>query len=361
MREAWNGRAALTVAVAALVPGSCGDDGELTIVAQPTHQMPTEGEDAVFSIAATGVGILSYQWKRDGVEIPGETGSSYTLSPTVLADDGATFTCVVSDAGGEVETAPATLWVSPAGLAYKVIDIPTSGVSESDTVADLLSNAAYKTTKLVLKRVPGGTFLMGDQVGAWGGADELPVHRVNIAHAFYMGVFEVTERQYYEVIGSPVPTNDAYPKAFVTMGDCSTFLSQLASAASESLRLPTEAEWEYICKAGTSTDFSYGNTPDPAYMWYDVGLPNEVGTKLANPWGLHDMHGNVWEFCSDWYDAAYYSSSPENDPQGPATGTFVVNRGGSWAGADLERSSERIARDPAVGDSSAGFRAVIGP
>jgi len=132
-----------------------------------------------------------------------------------------------------------------------------------------------------------------------------------------------------------------------------------AAEAGDVYRLPTEAEWEYVCRAGTTTLWSFGDDESQLeqYAGYDdnagnagVHYAHAVGTKLPNPWGVHDMHGNVWEWCQDWYGEDYYSVSPSVDPTGPSTGSFRVARGGSFGDhAQYVRSAFR-------GDASPGDR-----
>ena len=256
---------------------------------------------------------------------------------------------------------------------YVMVDLGVSSVTGHLYVPDILTNETYKTTKLVLKRVDAGGFQMGDKVGGHA-ADELPVHTVNITEPFFMGIFEVTQRQWYEVMGdwpSHFTTNpDKRPVECVSWNDFQTFLAQLCSETGHTFSLPTEAQWEYACKAGTSTNYSYGDTEDGAYMWYQVNSDtgsgretHEVGTRLPNPWGLYDMHGNVWEYCADLYDSGYYSVSPADDPEGPASGTWRVHRGGGWDNAAVGlRSSCRNSGDPSNGNSTGiGFRVVLVP
>jgi formylglycine-generating enzyme required for sulfatase activity len=131
-------------------------------------------------------------------------------------------------------------------------------------------------------------------------------------------------------------------------------------------RLPTEGEWEYACRAGTETRFSFGDDAGllGEYGWYQSNSSGQtwpVGTKLANAWGLHDMHGNVWEWCWDWYDDSYYRNSPGVDPLGGSGATFRVIRGGSWGGdPQYCRSASRIRHAPEFRSSSLGFRVARG-
>ena len=252
---------------------------------------------------------------------------------------------------------------------YVIIDLSTGGVTQSATISDLETNDAWKTTHLVLKRIPAGTFQMGDQTGA-GYSWELPVHTVNITQAFYMGVFEVTQRQWYLVKGNwPsyfTTTPDRRPAEQVSWDDIKQsggFMDTLSSLASMSFRLPTEAEWEYCCKAGTSTNYSYGNTANGAWMWYGSNSgsqTHDVGTTTSkpNPWGLYDMHGNVWEWCEDWYGS--YPSGTVNDPTGPGSGSYRVLRGGSWSyNAANCSSAGRTNDEPSYRNNHIGFRVAV--
>ena len=166
-----------------------------------------------------------------------------------------------------------------------------------------------------------------------GDSDEKPVHRVRITKAFEMGKYEVTQAQWEAVMGS----NPSYfkgadrPVELVNWNDAQGFLLKLnARNDGYRYRLPAEAEWEYAARAGTTGD----NAGDlDGVAWYRDNSKNQthpVGQKQANAWGLHDMQGNVWEWCQDWYDGNYYRNSPAEDPQGPSSGRLRVLRGGSW-------------------------------
>jgi formylglycine-generating enzyme required for sulfatase activity len=161
---------------------------------------------------------------------------------------------------------------------------------------------------------------------------------------------------------------------FVTWNEATAFCATLTARqreagripAGSSYRLPTEAEWAYACRALTSTRFSYGDDPAISlltnYAWYGDNSGDQthaVGQKLPNPWGLHDLHGNVWEFCQDWW-ADSLPGGRVVDPQGPATGSLRVIRGGSWGGgAWFERAGVRSFIDPGSRSATSGFRIVL--
>jgi formylglycine-generating enzyme required for sulfatase activity len=158
-----------------------------------------------------------------------------------------------------------------------------------------------------------------------------------------------------------------FPVENVSWEEAQTFCEKLSDRAAEQslarrYRLPTEAEWEYACRAGTTTPYHFGPTlsKDLANDGYMLRRPTRVGSYPANPWGLFDMHGNVAEWCEDWYDDAYYTLSPEPDPPGPsATGRRVV-RGGSFLGPAWDcRSAARAALPPKTRAPHVGFRVVM--
>jgi len=131
-------------------------------------------------------------------------------------------------------------------------------------------------------------------------------------------------------------------------------------------RLPTEAEWEYACRAGSSAPYPFGDNASALgeFAWYDKNSENKthpVGQKSPNAWGLHDMAGNVWEWCADWYEAEFYASSPPADPPGASGAPPRVIRGGSWGGQPVgSRSAYRIGVEPTSRYNSLGFRLAVG-
>jgi len=211
--------------------------------------------------------------------------------------------------------------------------------------------------KMVLIRP--GKFMMGQ------GSDQ---HEVAISKPFYMGVTEVTRAQYQAVMGtipsfSKGPTN---PVGGVSWNDTTEFCKKLSGKTRQTVRLPTEAEWEYACRAGTQTAFSFGDDPSALgdYAWHrgnSGGRSLPVGQKKPNAWGLYDMHGNVWEWCADWYGkypSRAFWEGPATDPSGPASGTARVLRGGSWLNDDTGafRCAYRHDSAPAARIVDGGFR-----
>ena len=222
------------------------------------------------------------------------------------------------------------------------------------------------TMELVL--IPAGKFMMGSDKGD---PDEKPVHEATISKPFYMSKTEVTQAQYQAVMGSNPSyfKGDDLPVESVSWDDAVEFCEKLSDdKEGRDYRLPTEAEWEYACRGGTTTPFYTGGTISTEQANYVYGSGQKgtrrgkttpVGRFPPNPFGLCDMHGNVWEWCSDWYDKNYYSKSPAVDPQGPATGSLRVVRGGSWRyNPRLCRSAYRGYDAPGRRYGNYGFRVV---
>jgi len=222
------------------------------------------------------------------------------------------------------------------------------------------------TLEMVL--IPAGSFLMGSpDSDSRAHPSEKPQRHVRITRPFYLGKHEVTQEQWEAVMGyNPSRfTGPKNPVEQVSWEDCQGFLEKLEvtlGAAGAKFRLPTSAEWECACRAGSTSRYSFGD--DEAnlgdYAWHSGntgGKTHPVGRKKPNAWGLYDMHGNVWEWCADWYAGDDRSQRPVEDPIGPSSGSGRVLRGGSWFNdASYCRSAFHGLRSPTFRNSSYGFR-----
>jgi formylglycine-generating enzyme required for sulfatase activity len=255
-----------------------------------------------------------------------------------------------------------SIYANTGGQSFEFANVP--GVSPIIVPLNLPDNAQ----PLEFVWIQPGTFDMGspatekDRV-----SDEGPQHTVTITDGFYLGRFEVTQAQWQTVMGSNPSRfkgNPNRPVDSVSWNDCQAFIQKLNELGQGSFRLPTEAEWEYACRAGSSTRFYWGddNTlqASPFFAWHLANAGShtfDVGLKEPNAWNLHDMAGNVWEWCSDWQGA--YSGEAQFDPLGPAAGTAKIFRGGSWNyHAKFGRSAARNYYNPDGRFDSIGLRLV---
>jgi formylglycine-generating enzyme required for sulfatase activity len=273
--------------------------------------------------------------------------------------------------------------IPSAWRCLEFLQLPASPYLWADKSAPATGRRFYRAavfaapTNMVF--IPPGTFRMGspsNEVHRWGW--EGPQTAVTISRGFWMGKYEVTQGEYQAVMGD----NPSYftgdtnlPVESVNWYDATAYCEALTQrergtgriATNCVYRLPTEAEWEYACRAWTSTRFSYGDdsgyTTLTNYEWYEAnsgGTTHPVGQKLPNPWGLDDMHGNVYEWCQDWWD--YYPGGVAVDPQGPATGSGRVIRGGYWDDSARDcRSASRDGTGPGDGFIGIGFRVLLAP
>jgi len=209
--------------------------------------------------------------------------------------------------------------------------------------------------------VPGGSFDMG---GVDSGSDAKPVHKVKVDD-FWIGKYEVTQSQWVKIMGSnptELKKGGKYPIENISWNECQDFIKKLNAQSSKTYRLPTEAEWEYACRSGGKGEKYSGSEKAGPVAWYLVNSvlsAHPVGSKQANGLGLHDMSGNVSEWCMDWYGKHFYEKSPEQNPQGPSGGTNRVVRGGGWVSVPWTLCSSY--RSKALADSrrkTRGFRLV---
>ncbi len=261
--------------------------------------------------------------------------------------------------------------------------------------------------------IPAGEFIMGSN-DSDSDPDDKPIHKVKITQGLYMGLHEVTRGQFRQFVEKTGYRTDAeregwsyawkgrvlakvhglswqnpgyeqtddHPVVCVSWNDANAFYDWLIQKEDRTYRLPTEAEWEYACRAGTTTACQWGNNPDNGSGWCNAAdltgkgsfsnwrnffnwrdgyiYTSPVGQFKQNAFGLFDMHGNVWERCSDWYDAEYYANSPSVDPKGPSTGKSRVIRGGSWGSYPGSlRSAQRSTGVPDVRSIYTGFRVLL--
>ena len=242
--------------------------------------------------------------------------------------------------------------------------------------------------------IPPGEFMMGSPRWEDGRfSDEGPRRRVQITRPFYLGVYPVTHEEYERVTGANPSSfspdggrsdwvsgldTSRFPVERVSWEDAVEFCRKLSAlpdehTAGREYRLSTEAEWEYACRAGTTSPFHFGSLLDGSQANCDGNHPygtsttgpylrrtTTVGSYAPNAFGLHDMHGNVWQWCADWYDVDYYANSPVDDPPGPASGSSRVCRGGSWRfGGRYLRSANRNCYEPGHRSFSLGFRVAL--
>ncbi len=229
----------------------------------------------------------------------------------------------------------------------KAVAEPPRAVAPLDTKKNERGFDLGNGVKLEMVLIPAGEFLMGSPDSDTNAqSDEKPQHRVRITKPFYLGKYLVTQEQWEAIMGgNPSQFKGAKnPVEAVSWDDCQVFLGRLNEkfhrphpdplpAGEGEFRLPTEAQWEYACRAGSTTYWHFGNSDLVLgeYAWYGNNSESKthpVGEKKPNAWGLYDMNGNVWEWCQDWYGA--YGAEVVTDPGGPATGSDRVYRGGSW-------------------------------
>jgi formylglycine-generating enzyme required for sulfatase activity len=226
---------------------------------------------------------------------------------------------------------------------------------------------------MLFRRIPAGEFVMGSPSDEkyrekYRHDSEGPLHKVTISKPFYMGVYEVTQEQWGAIMGSnpsKFQKSMNHPVESVSWNDCQGYIAKLNKLNLGTFRLPTEAEWEYACRAGTTTRYYWGDDPNDfeigEYAWYSMNSDkqtNEVGQKKPNAWGLYDMSGNVWEWCWDWYGG--YDAGSVVDPLGRQTGSSRVKRGGSWDfHAESCRSADRYGYNPDTTTNDLGFRLVL--
>ncbi|MDD3588419.1 MAG: SUMF1/EgtB/PvdO family nonheme iron enzyme, partial [Thermoguttaceae bacterium] len=265
---------------------------------------------------------------------------------------------------------------SPPATADTPLSKPEGGTMGQGQRAGQKKTLTIKGIDYTFCWCPAGTFTMGSPETEEGRSDQETPHEVTLSRGFWLLESEVTQAMWESVMGNnPSKFKGAkLPVEQVSWTDCQEFITRLNAESSElQMRLPSEAEWEYACRAGTSSPYSFGgelngdkancNGNDP-YGTTEKGKylkqTREVKSYSPNAWGLYDMHGNVWEWCQDWYDKEYYKESPTTDPTGPESGSSRVYRGGGWGSIAWGcRSACRYGDDPGYRPSFLGFRLAL--
>ncbi|MEO5376198.1 MAG: SUMF1/EgtB/PvdO family nonheme iron enzyme [Magnetococcus sp. DMHC-6] len=214
------------------------------------------------------------------------------------------------------------------------------------------------TTGLTFVHIPSGCFNMGSTLGK---EDEKPVHKVCLDD-FWLGKFEVTQKQWYQIMGGSPPSSltAEHPIGHITWNQIALFIDRLNQRAPQGYRLPSEAEWEYACRGGSQEQSYCGGENYADLAWFKENSDSSshpVGEKKPNNFGLYDMTGNVWEWVADRYDPTYYQQAPEKNPPGASMGSTHVFRGGAWLSTpDQLRATARHHLSPDRGYGLLGFR-----
>ena len=279
-----------------------------------------------------------------------------------------------SPAPPQPETPPAEAPSSVPGRASLAASRPLVETPAISRPGEVVQTGGVITNSIGMKMVliPAGEFMMGSPDDDPEAVDhEKPQHLVRITRPFHLGIYPVTQAEYERVMES----NPSHftggpnrPVETVSWNDAQEFCRRLSALPEEEAtghvcRLPTEAEWEYACRAGTTTRYSFGDWPESLgdYAWWvtnSAQTTHPVGEKKPNAWGLYDMNGNVFEWCADWWGSDSYGQSSPDDPTGPSSGASRVLRGGSWINGfpDHFRCAYRREDPPVSRDDSYGFR-----
>ena len=341
-----------------------------------------DSETRTFTISNTGTAALSVS----GINVTGSDTDEFSVSPSSFSvSSGQSRVITVTFAPNSSGPKSISLQIAHNATGSPEV-VPVSGTTSggnggtgggdnggggSQPSGETITMPLLGGAQMELVYIAPGTFIMGSPNNEDGrDSDEGPQHQVTITQGFYLGKYEVTQGQWEAVMGTTPWSGQSYveqspnhPATYVSWDDVQEFIGKLNDAAGSDLyRLPTEAEWEYACRAGTTTRWSFGDDESKLsdYAWYSGAAlgshPQPVGTKLPNPWGLYDMHGNVWEWVWDWYGA--YTSDAPVDPTGPSTGPGRLGRGGRFTNA--ARRTRSANRDdhysPSSRSAGVGFR-----
>ncbi len=338
----------------------------------PGNEAQAAGKGMVKIVTSPGDARLFIDGKRKG-NSPAEAGQTFAIK----LPEGEYLIEAVKETGGKDEYyGKKKIFVAEDTLqtvSLKLAKRPSAAFRKH--IQQILDSGAYVPEMV---KIPGGSFRMGCLSGGKECFnDEKPAHRVTLS-PFYMGKYEVTFDQWDACVAdggcSHDPDDEGWgrgkrPVINVSWNDVQEYIRWLNQKTGQHYRLPTEAEWEYAARAGTTTRYSWGDeigknnaNCDGCGSQWDNKKTAPVGSFAPNPWGLYDMHGNVWEWVQDWYDENYYRHNPAKDPKGPATGRNRVNRGGSWLSvAGVLRSAGRSLNSPGHRYDGLGFRLVRQP
>ena len=314
-------------------------------------------------------------WVDDAIaslleEDPGTRGLPETLSgttpPPKTSEPAKPTRRTEKKAAVQKPRASFTRWIAAAIAAAVLIPAAIIAFTFEENTGRPGEQRAFAGIEFVW--IPPGVFEMGSAIDEPMHAMNETQHEVMLTKGFWMGTFEITQAQWAAVMGTTLenPELANRPAADVSWEDCQEFLRKLNEEGDGPFRLPTEAEWEYACRAGSTDLFCCGSdaTLLAEYAWFvqsSNGYPADVGLKKPNAWGLHDMHGNVWEWCQDWYNPKY-GSGKLVDPKGPEQGSKRVLRGGCVGNqASNCRSAARHAEPPDRRHNDVGFRLVRDP
>lgn len=377
--------------------------------------------DKITAVTLTGMPASATLTLQDGTLTPGAVGDISALKEArPSAGVKATFTALVPPQAADSYTRSIVITVDgeeytgtiPAAHAYvnNIMNIYPVTVQKSGIIVGEPEIGKWTTNDngtgtaeiLDMVRIPANTFMMGSPTTESGRKSDETLHQVTLTKDFYMSKYEITSQQYAEFLndigmaGAEIDAKVSYivegygkqplfkvnawgwtpkwdeatqqwkgeatqPMLSVSWYGAKAYADWIGGA------LPTEAQWEYACRAGTATAYWFGDSDANLgeYAWYIVNSGSDahlVGEKLPNPWGLYDMYGNAVEWCADWYDSGYYASSPEKDPIGPNSGKLRVVRGGSYLGSNTDfRSSYRYYYNPIMTHNFIGFRIVFVP
>jgi formylglycine-generating enzyme required for sulfatase activity len=344
----------LTYSVADAAGNEANASRTVTVV-DTTNPVLTLLGDANMSQAKNSAWVDPGATASDSLD--GNLTNSITITGTVDVNTTGVYTLTYSISDGASNEANAT----------RVVNVGQASTHNADLNASV---------QLKMLWVEPGTFTMGSPTTEAGRSTNETEHNVTLTKGFYLGKYEVTQAQYEAVMTGNTDSLSATPSQYggnadrpvekVSWADAQIFLTRLNAQQSGNIPagwayvLPTEAEWEYACRAGTTTMYSWGNDINATranYLVSGLSQTRDVGYYAANPWGFFDMHGNVWEWTADWYLAAYPTGNPMVDPSGPVSGSVRVLRGGSWynVGPYL-RSAKRNYGTPSTRHASIGFR-----